>query len=126
MVRYVSVAWKPAELCSEEVFEAVTVLGDNLLFSIMTFRLQTLSIRSNIILALRCLRLSDLKLWGVMVFKVLRKCQRYVYVISVLSVLNCQTDRFLESQTSKTLKSSKLINFWTMVKNWWHMTDTLT
>ena len=29
MVRYVSVASKPAELCSEEVFEAVTNLGDN-------------------------------------------------------------------------------------------------
>ena len=29
MVRNVSVASKPAELCSEEVFEAVTLTGDN-------------------------------------------------------------------------------------------------
>ena len=46
----------------KKFFEAVTVLGDNLLFSIMTFRLKTLSIRSNIILAYKYLRLSDFKL----------------------------------------------------------------
>ena len=58
MVRYVEN--QPSYLL-KKFFEAVTVLGDNLLFSIMTFRLKTLSIRSNIILALRCLRLSDFK-----------------------------------------------------------------
>ena len=80
MVRYVEN--QPSYLL-KKFFEAVTVLGDNLLFSIMTFRLKTLSIRSNIIFgiemfktfrlqttlsirsvimsSLRCLRLSDLK-----------------------------------------------------------------
>ena len=52
MVCNVSVAWKPVELCSEEVFEAVTILGDKPLLWLF----QTLSMRSNIILALRCLK----------------------------------------------------------------------
>ena len=34
-----------------------------------------------------------------------------VNVVSILSVLSCQTNRYLQSLTLKTNKSSKLINF---------------
>ena len=68
-------------------FEAVAFLMA-IYLSTMTFRLQTLSIRSNIILALRCLRLSDYKLcqlcrsscqhWGVLDIQISRwRCWRH-------------------------------------------------
>ena len=107
MVRYVEN--QPSYLL-KKFFEAVTVLGDNLLFSIMTFRLKTLSIRSNIFLASRCLRLSDFvnQVFHhviIEVFKTFRSqgegVEDIVNVIGVLSVVNCQTDSSLQSWNLK-------------------------
>ena len=70
-------------------FEAVAFLMA-IYLSTMTFRLQTLSIRSNIILALRCLRLSDYKL-----------CQLCRSII--MSALRCFGHSDLKVKVLKTL-----------------------